>query len=196
MSNPVILDDGLSRAVIEYIDDRLETMQTAPGSWGSTESLELQALLLLELRTFILRRRAYERNPFEARNLYIKFVRDHFPGSPASLMNDAAGERSDLIVPKLIGELRRSFIERLPPESEEFMTKLPPNYPDDLRSKAERVLNNFGRSEYERGFNDALKVLDSFRAQLTARPVRSQAEHLKTLDVMIAKARERLAKGE
>ena len=74
--------------------------------------------------------------------------------------------------------------------------KLSPDYPDYPRSKAERTINNFGRSEYERGFNDALNVLESFRAQLTARPARSQAEHSKTLDVMIAKARERLAKGE
>ena len=74
--------------------------------------------------------------------------------------------------------------------------KLSPDYPDDPRSKAERAVYGFGRSEYERGFNAALKVLESFREQLAVRPVRSQAEHRKTLEIMIAKARERLAKGE
>jgi hypothetical protein len=107
----------LTHALLEYIDDRIGTMQTAPGSWGSTESLELQALLLLELRTFILRRGIYANDPFEARNLYIRFIRNHFPGAPASFMVDAAGDQADAMVPNLIGQLYRSFVERLPQES-------------------------------------------------------------------------------
>jgi hypothetical protein len=44
-------------AAVGYIDRRLATMERSPGTWGSAESLELQALLLLEVRTFLLRRR-------------------------------------------------------------------------------------------------------------------------------------------
>ncbi|HSN99960.1 MAG TPA: hypothetical protein VLS89_16810, partial [Candidatus Nanopelagicales bacterium] len=54
-------------ALISYIDSRLATMERSPGTWGSSESLDFQALLLLELRTFVLRRRTYEIDPYETR---------------------------------------------------------------------------------------------------------------------------------
>ena len=72
----------ISADVVAYIDRRLATMERAPWSWGSPESLELQAMLLLEIRTYILRRLTYESNPFEARDVYTGFVRKHFPTDP------------------------------------------------------------------------------------------------------------------
>lgn len=100
--------------LVDYIDRRLATMERAPGSWGSAESLELQALLLLELRTFALRPRTYAKNPFEARNAYLRFVRRRFPDAPASLLSGALpADRLEEELPGLVAELRKEVTGKL-----------------------------------------------------------------------------------
>lgn len=104
-------------ALVRYIDARLASMERSPGTWGTRESLELQALLLLELRTFVLRRRTHARNPYETRDAYMKLVRERFPETPGYLMSALLPqERAEDELPGLLGELRREVVGRLGPE--------------------------------------------------------------------------------
>jgi hypothetical protein len=104
-------------AAVGYIDRRLATMERSPGTWGGSESLELQALLLLEMRTFLLRPRTYAKAPYEVRDAYIRFIAGKLPGAPASFMADALPpDRVQEELPRLLAELRDQVVARLGPE--------------------------------------------------------------------------------
>lgn len=60
---------------IAYIDKRLTTIERAPRTWGSPESLELQTLLLLEVRSVLLRHSMPQEKPFAVRLAYIGFIK-------------------------------------------------------------------------------------------------------------------------
>ena len=110
------MSDTVTEAVA-YIDRRLATMKRAPKSWGSPESLELQALLLLELRTFLLRRRTYANDPYEVRDAYARFVAHKFPDSPGRFMADVLpAERLAQELPDLVAALREEVASTLGPE--------------------------------------------------------------------------------
>lgn len=100
----------LTGALVRHIDTRLDTMERAPNTWGSSESMDLQALLLLELRTFVLRRRTYENDPYEARDAYIGYVREHFPEAPASFLSSLVPHED---LPRTIGEMRCDVVSVL-----------------------------------------------------------------------------------
>jgi hypothetical protein len=102
--------------LMAYLDQRLASMDRAPGSWGSPESLEMQALLLLEIRTYVCRRTTYDTNPFETRNAYLRFVAREFPASKNTLMSSALGERASDDLPALIKKMREEIVAKLPPE--------------------------------------------------------------------------------
>lgn len=104
-------------ALVSYIDARLDSMERSPGTWGTGESMELQAFLLLELRTFVLRRRTHARNPYETRDAYLKLVRKRFPEAPGYLMSALLpGEHAEEELAGLLGALRREVVARLGPE--------------------------------------------------------------------------------
>src|SRR4051794_35426300 len=104
------MSDTVTEAVA-YIDRRLATMKRSPRSWGSLESLELQALLLLELRTFLLRRRTYASDPYEVRDAYARFVTHRLPENPGRFMADVLpAERLAEELPALIAALREEIV--------------------------------------------------------------------------------------
>lgn len=70
-----------------------------------------------------------------------------------------------------------------------------PDHPDHPKQKAARALDNFGRSEYERGYNKALGELESVLGQLTASPAMPQAQHRALVEKRLAAARAWLANG-
>lgn len=110
------MSDALAEAVA-YIDRRLATMKRAPRSWGSPESLELQALLLLELRTFLLRRRTYASDPYEVRDAYARFVAHRLPENPGRFMADVLpADRLARELPDLVAALRDEVVSTLGPE--------------------------------------------------------------------------------
>lgn len=101
-------------AAVAYIDRRLSTMKRAPRSWGSPESLELQALLLLELRTFLLRRRTHAGDPYEVRDAYARFLAQRFPELPGRFMADALPlEQLAERMPEMVAALRDEVVSTL-----------------------------------------------------------------------------------
>ncbi|WP_438035545.1 hypothetical protein [Sorangium sp. So ce204] len=118
------MSDPISAAV-GYLDRRLSTMKRAPGTWGSPESLELQALLLIELRTFLLRRRTHAKNPFEVRDAYIRFIHARFPDRPGYLLSALLpADDVQVDLPPLLEEFRRQIVEKLLREDPFAMNEL------------------------------------------------------------------------
>ncbi len=69
--------------VLQRINRSLDAMAKAPRMWGSQESLELQALLLLEMKCAVLRpgEESFIRDAYEA------FIKDTFEDPPATLLS-------------------------------------------------------------------------------------------------------------
>lgn len=106
----------VTSAIVAYIDKRLDGMVRAPSTWGTVESLDLQALLLLELRTFVLRKKTHESDPFEARDAYIALVAERFPSAAATFLSNLVPQeraREELVT--LLQELR-VIVNTLGPE--------------------------------------------------------------------------------
>jgi hypothetical protein len=118
-------------------------MKRAPKSWGSPESLELQALLLLELRTFLLRRRTYTSDPFEVRDAYARFVAHRLPDSPGRFMADVLpAEQIVQELPALVAALRDDIVSTLGPE-DSFKTAA---VAIEVRFHPEMVIPPFGKA--------------------------------------------------
>jgi hypothetical protein len=64
---------------ITYIDKRLEGMAASPKTFGSQEAREMQAILLLEIRSV-----AMGSNGYDIRGNMVRFVRGFVDGSSGS----------------------------------------------------------------------------------------------------------------
>lgn len=105
------------QAAIDYIDRRLATIDKAPGTWGSPESLELQTLLLFEIRHFLLRPKTYVKNPYEARRAFFRFVRKHIENVGAGLMSaQIPADSVEEELPRLLGIFRDEVVLRIEAE--------------------------------------------------------------------------------
>ncbi|MEZ4309847.1 MAG: hypothetical protein R3F14_17555 [Polyangiaceae bacterium] len=74
--------------------------------------MELQTLLLLELRTFAAHRVGFQRNPYEARNAYYDFLAKEFPKAPnrpVFAQIEASGRAQDM--PRYVAKLR-AFVSK------------------------------------------------------------------------------------
>jgi hypothetical protein len=125
---------------VEYLDKRLATIDKTPGTWGSLESLELQTLLLLEVRTYLLRPKTHQKNPFEVRSAYIRFIRSHIKDASAeSIAVQLARQGNADELPRLLGEFRDQVVVQLGPE-EPLSATLPPQHPpkQTVRTRGQR----------------------------------------------------------
>lgn len=72
--------------VLRWANEYLDAMLGAPPMWGSNEAVEMQVLLLLELRALALHPEASEAAPDAVFRLYTAFLRRRFPDrGPAPL---------------------------------------------------------------------------------------------------------------
>jgi hypothetical protein len=69
----------LHTTVLRWANERLDAMLGAPPMWGSNEAVEMQVLLLLELRALALRPEASEASSDAVFELYTAFLRQRFP---------------------------------------------------------------------------------------------------------------------
>jgi len=74
----------LGGTIATWVERRMAEMLAAPGMWGSPEAIELQVLLLLELKTLALRPALASKNPRQVIDAYIEFLRGKFPSEPSS----------------------------------------------------------------------------------------------------------------
>ena len=72
--------------LIDFIDERLNHMIEAPSMWGSNESVELQILQLLEIRSLVLGAPDAQSHWHHVQTDYEHFIAAHFPGAPPTTL--------------------------------------------------------------------------------------------------------------
>jgi len=76
------MTQSLPHALRGWLDRRMDEMLSAPRMWGSDESIELQILLLLELKSFVRHPSSLNNDPRRVIDAYLGFLRDRFPSRP------------------------------------------------------------------------------------------------------------------
>lgn len=97
--------------VLQYIDGQLDSLARRPGMWGPALAIELQALLLLEFRSVMLRPGFDAENPRAVRDALASFVAEKFPdgaGVPLARALATAGREHEL--PVLLAEFRARLV--------------------------------------------------------------------------------------
>lgn len=103
--------------LIGFIDDRLSHMLEAPGMWGSSESVELQVLQLLEIRALLLGPPDLQSHWRHVQTDYERFIAEQFPGAPPTTLTALLDEELDKVIPLLarfVAEQRRVQPSRNP----------------------------------------------------------------------------------
>jgi hypothetical protein len=97
--------------LLRFLDTRLDALLRTPALWGSSESVELEFLQLMEVRTVLVRPSLAEKALRCLQLAYEAFVQQYLPGAApetlASLL--AAGHQDERLV-ELLGEFRREFL--------------------------------------------------------------------------------------
>lgn len=87
--------------LINFIDERLSHMLEAPRMWGSSESVELQALQLLEIRSLVLGSPDRQSRWQHVQIDYERFIAKRFPGAPPVTLTALLDQESDKVIPLL-----------------------------------------------------------------------------------------------
>jgi len=72
----------LRDTIVSWVDQRMDDMLSAPRMWGSDEAVELQMLLLLELRALALRPEELTTDPRRILDAYAAYVAKTYPKTP------------------------------------------------------------------------------------------------------------------
>jgi hypothetical protein len=147
--------NDLRTSLLDRIDGSLDAMIKAPRMWGSPESLELQALLLVELKCMILRPHITRENPGEVQEAYERFVKTSFD-RPATLISHILknGHQTDL--PKYLED----FMQKIQRELAEENAFEHNDMVLDIEVRADRDIPSFAKicGYYER-FMKALRAI-------------------------------------
>jgi hypothetical protein len=73
---------GLRDTIISWVDQRMDDLLATPRMWGSDEAVEMQALLLLELRALTSRPEKELANPRRVLDAYTSYLGKTFPKKP------------------------------------------------------------------------------------------------------------------
>lgn len=94
----------------DFIDERLNHMLEAPRMWGSSESVELQILQLLEIRSLVLDAPDAQSDWHHVQTDYERFIAAQFPGAPPTTLTALLEQEPDKVIPLLaqfVAEQRR-----------------------------------------------------------------------------------------
>lgn len=97
----------LREVTTSWIDARMDSMLAAPRMWGSREAVELQALLLVELRSVVTRPVDDAKDPRRVLDAYAEFLARRFPNFTPSLLFEHA--RREALAETAFTSLLREF---------------------------------------------------------------------------------------
>lgn len=72
----------LKDTIVTWVDQRIADMLSSPRMWGSDEAVEMQTILLLELRALALRPEPELANPRRILDAYVAYLEKTFPTKP------------------------------------------------------------------------------------------------------------------
>jgi hypothetical protein len=87
--------------LITFVDERLSHMLEAPDMWGSSESVELQILQLLEIRSLLHGSPDHQADWKHVQIDYERFIAKQVPGSPPTTLTALLGPEPDKVIPLL-----------------------------------------------------------------------------------------------
>lgn len=87
--------------LVDFIDERLNHMIEAPSMWGSSESVELQILQLLEIRSLVLGAPDGQSHWHHVQTDYERFIAAQFPGSPPTTLTALLDQEPGKVIPLL-----------------------------------------------------------------------------------------------
>ncbi len=109
-------------AVLQQINIGLESIERCPLSWGGPEALEMQMLLMVELRQRLLRPRASVANRHETRRAYISWIASVYGEPNSRFLHDLLREHDALDqLPKLLADFARWIMTQYPPEHDRIL---------------------------------------------------------------------------
>lgn len=73
---------GLRDSLVDWVDDRMARMLATPRAWGSDEAVEMQVLLLLQLRALALRPELQAEASSSLVDAYIAYLAKTYPDKP------------------------------------------------------------------------------------------------------------------
>ena len=99
------MDDPMNQEIFNWIDDRIEHMLASPRAFGSDEAIEMQILLLLEMRFL-----ETKRDIIEEYKAYLNKTYPKKPNKPLFqiIETDHLGNNIAIELRKAIAELKKS----------------------------------------------------------------------------------------
>lgn len=92
---------SLESTLLDFIDDRLDHMLEAPEMWGSYESVELQILQLLEVRSLVVAPALEPSSWQQVQAAYERLIAARFPGAAPTTLSTLLDQRVDEMMPLL-----------------------------------------------------------------------------------------------
>jgi hypothetical protein len=81
-SNGFALEQNLQNIIVTWVDQRIADMLSGLRAWGSDEAVEMQTILLLELRALALHPELGLANPMRVLDAYVAYLERTFPAKP------------------------------------------------------------------------------------------------------------------
>jgi hypothetical protein len=94
---------------VDVLDERLDAMLARPGMWGGAEAVELQVLLLLELRIVAMRPAFRNRAMELLKGQYSSFLQRRFPDAGPRMLSALAADPHELA--SLLEQLRTEVLD-------------------------------------------------------------------------------------
>lgn len=157
------VEDGIARAwdagalrdtILHWVDERMSDMLTAPRAWGSDEAIEMQVILLLQLRALTLRPSFDGGDPGSLVDAYMEYLSRTYPKHPHRPLHqivepDSLGFNIASELKKVIQTFTQSMLEENPfqhtrieltPEHERrFLAVLGSSAPSEVYDKTEEI---------------------------------------------------------
>lgn len=116
---------SLRETFVHWADQRIHQLLSAPGMWGSLEAVEMQALLLLEMRALAHRPEQELEEPRRVIEAYFEFLREKYPlkSEPLSALVHDEGTFTSLLG-EFVARLEATMLAESPFERSDLAIQL------------------------------------------------------------------------
>lgn len=140
---------ALRDTILHWVDERMSDMLAAPRAWGSDEAIEMQVLLLLQLRALTLRPSFDDGDPGSLVDAYMEYLSRTYPKHPHRPLHqivetDSLGFNMASELKKVIQTFTQSIgraepVEPRPEHERRFLAVLGSSAPSEVYDKTEEI---------------------------------------------------------
>jgi hypothetical protein len=106
------MDPKAPLSTLEWIDERLDTLLAHPGQWGQSEAVEMQFLLLIEMRVHSMDPAWEHENQGYVFETYCAYLKKKFPkwhGPASQLVKEDPNGPSSMALVEVLKDFRTIF---------------------------------------------------------------------------------------